>query len=334
MLRVGVLGLGKMAQTHHIPNLRQAAGVTIACLSDLTIEHCEAIATRFELDGAARVLPPDLPWDELDAVFILNRNHAPALAASLRQNTPAFVEKPACWSSPEVRGLRAAVEESSVRSSTVGYMKRYIPEVDGLIRDAHEEGLRDFSIVVRAGGLHKALEARPLRPSGVGRGDRTEERALGLEPSELRSSTEIQMERTVIELGIHSINLARALADPDCTLTAATHDFESGEVVVELRHASGEAQICLRPDFDEKRAWHDSLVADLAGRTRELRFSNPFLRTRHPAQELSISAAFHREVALFTAAVREGMETLTPISEGLDDVVFALEVLDKIRGNV
>jgi predicted dehydrogenase len=125
-LRVGVVGLGAIAQIQHLPNLEQLSDrYELAHVCDLSPRLAETIAERYGV--AAR----STDWRELcsdaslDAVILLNSgSHGPQARAALEHGLHVLAEKPLCFTVREADELED-LARSSERVLQVGYMKSH-----------------------------------------------------------------------------------------------------------------------------------------------------------------------------------------------------------------
>jgi predicted dehydrogenase len=128
-IRLGVVGLGLIAQVVHLPNLRRLAdrySVTHVC--DLSRSLAVMVAgslggsPRWSVDPEAVFADPDV-----DAVLILTPGaHGPLVAAALAAGKHVLSEKPLCLTQREARELAAAAAGRRLVLQ-VGYMKLYDP---------------------------------------------------------------------------------------------------------------------------------------------------------------------------------------------------------------
>jgi predicted dehydrogenase len=158
-IRLGVVGLGLIAQSVHLPSLAQLRDrFEVRHVCDASRRLAESIAD--ELPGQVQVATDwrDLCRDEsLDAVLLLTPGaHAEIALAALRAGKHVFAEKPLCVTQAEATELASAAATAG-RILQVGYMKMYDPA----IRRAREElGRLGRVRVVRVTVLHPSDEGQ------------------------------------------------------------------------------------------------------------------------------------------------------------------------------
>ena len=73
--RVGILGVGAIAQLAHLPLLAKMRGVSVVALCDSDGPKARAIADRFAVPDVFTDIDDLLEFDEMDAVVIATPNH-------------------------------------------------------------------------------------------------------------------------------------------------------------------------------------------------------------------------------------------------------------------
>jgi myo-inositol 2-dehydrogenase / D-chiro-inositol 1-dehydrogenase len=128
-LRVGILGLGAVAQAVHLPLLaKHRALFRPAALCDLSALTCECVAGRVGFDDVRLFTSAEdlLALGGLDAVAILTSgSHGGLAAAAARAGLATFCEKPLAYTLAEADEL-AALEARLM----LGYMKLHDPAVE------------------------------------------------------------------------------------------------------------------------------------------------------------------------------------------------------------
>lgn len=127
-IKVGLIGLGEVAQLMHLPLLADDPRFEIAAVTDVSKSLVDHVAARYGVPtrhASAEALIAD---PALDAVFILTPDflHAPLLEASIKAQKHVFIEKPAALTADELRPL-VKLNETNKKTVFVGYMRRFAP---------------------------------------------------------------------------------------------------------------------------------------------------------------------------------------------------------------
>ena len=162
-LRIGLLGLGAIAQVVHLPILTSLEGARLTAVCDVDRSKAKAIGGRL---GIERIHASDeavLTDEELDAVVICTPSHlheSQAIAA-LEAGKHVLVEKPLALSEAAVhKVLRAA--EASGKTLMVAMNNRYRPDTQALKPFVEGGELGDI-FLTRGAWLNRKL--RVVRPT-------------------------------------------------------------------------------------------------------------------------------------------------------------------------
>ncbi len=144
-IRVGVVGLGQIAQIMHIPYLHTMPGFELAAVCDLSARLVNDIGELYHVPGRYLDAREMIARAEIDAVVICTTfDHADIALAAIERGKHVFVEKPLCETPALVREVAAAAERAGVHVM-VAYMKRYDP---GFVRWQDEtRNLQDIRLV-------------------------------------------------------------------------------------------------------------------------------------------------------------------------------------------
>jgi predicted dehydrogenase len=129
-IRVGVIGIGGLARSVHLPALRDLQGIELTAVCDRVAERAEFAAAEYGFSRTYALHAEMLAKERLDAVFVLVEPHnlfevtRDCLAAGL----DVFMEKPPGITAFQADALRMAAEAES-RILQVGFNRRYIPVV-------------------------------------------------------------------------------------------------------------------------------------------------------------------------------------------------------------
>jgi predicted dehydrogenase len=283
--RVGVIGLGKVAQLHHLPALEQVDDLRVAAVCDLSSELSQATAARYGL-------PPDRAFTDsrdlltagLDAIVIASNHHGPVLRDALTAGLPTLVEKPCTW------GLGEAAEVTAISVTAgvpvlVGYMKQYDPAVEYF--RASRAAAEAFYVRAHnfAGGRHRHERIYQVRKPGQDISPRrlADERETvdDIIAADLgcRHPERVAAFRTLAQLAIHDINLVTTLFGRPADGRLESHPTPLG-TCYQLTLAFGAAQCRMEvlADFGTSRDWDEVIQCyDPAG-VAELVFPSPFIR--------------------------------------------------------
>ncbi|WP_404459677.1 Gfo/Idh/MocA family protein [Sutcliffiella horikoshii] len=153
-LRMGIIGVGGIAQNRHIPTfLKMQEKVTITAISDVNEETARMVGEKF---GIAQVYAhyADM-FEHVDAVTICtpNKFHAEITIAALQAGLHVFCEKPMAMRPDECEAMIAAAEKAG-KQLAIAYHYRFMKESVAAKRlvDADEIGR---PIVARAKGMRR-----------------------------------------------------------------------------------------------------------------------------------------------------------------------------------
>jgi predicted dehydrogenase len=360
-VRVGIVGLGAVAQAVHLPLLdRLGAQFHIAAIADLSAALVEAIGERYRVPAAERYLGIDalLTSRAIDALIVLTSgSHGAATLAGLARGLPVFVEKPLAYTLAEADAIAEALASARAAGDApdgqsklqVGYMKLHDPAVVRALEfgaEANGHGpIRSIEVTV----LHPTSEAQLAHarlpppagdvPTAViaelqAADDRLREVALG------PAKASIGRLYSGILLGsvVHDLAIIRAFAGDPVAIDAVDvwpEDAWPPSVAVAGRLAAG-GRFSIRwhflPDYPSYRE-EVRVVRD--GSTIELEFPAPYLlhaptslriteRDRGARRDVSVSAldeAFENELLAFHALVVDGTAPPSGVAEGRADIV-------------
>jgi predicted dehydrogenase len=170
VLRVGVLGLGAVAQAVYLPLLaRRPDRFRVVAMCDLSEDLLAAMGERYGVapERCFTEVASMLSAGQLDALLVLSSgSHASAAAAGLDAGLAVLCEKPLAYSLEEVARLRRTT--GADRRLQLGYMKLYDPAFAHARAVVEQHPVRSVEVTVLHPTAGAQLEhANVLRPADV-----------------------------------------------------------------------------------------------------------------------------------------------------------------------
>ena len=346
-IRVGLIGLGEVAQLMHLPLLADDPRFRVDALSDASLDLTKSLALRY---GAARRHPTAealIDDPALDAVFILTPDHlhAPLLERAMRAGRHAFVEKPAALTAAEIRPL---VELERERRSIVfvGYMRRYaraflelkqrMPAQDEIMHVRIRDLIRESEFFVdQTRPVHRADDVPPaLLEEGRTQSEALVRSVLGGDAT----ANQIRAYRLLTGLASHSISAMRELLGPPLRVAAARQ--HRGDTVVIL-FDYGSFTALYEAVIHEVARFDAGIEVLTAERHLRINYDTPYIRFLPTRLEVTTSGAgstgteivgpfhedaFRLEIDAFHKAVTEGDYPKTTLEDSLTDLELFAEV--------
>jgi predicted dehydrogenase len=161
--RIGLLGLGAIAQVVHLPILHSMPGVKLAGVCDVDRSKASAIAGRFGIERVYRTDDDVFADPDLDGIIICTPSylhHVQAIAA-LEGGKHVLVEKPLAIDADDAAEVVAAAEKAG-KTLMVAMNNRYRPDIQALKPFATNGELGNV-FLVRGAWLNK--KQRLVRPT-------------------------------------------------------------------------------------------------------------------------------------------------------------------------
>jgi predicted dehydrogenase/nucleoside-diphosphate-sugar epimerase len=155
LVRVAVIGCGRISQELHLPILAGHERIRLAALVDRDLQRAQDLAKGY---GVARVVTDaaELDQEEIDAAVVATPpfHHAPCAIALMRRGIHVLVEKPMATSYADAAAMVQAAEESGVMLA-VGFFRRLMPSMRMLKALVDSAWLgRPMGFQVEGGGLY------------------------------------------------------------------------------------------------------------------------------------------------------------------------------------
>jgi myo-inositol 2-dehydrogenase/D-chiro-inositol 1-dehydrogenase len=358
-VRVGVVGLGAVAQAVHLPLLARLGGrFEIAAIADLSRTLVATIGDRYRVAEAERYLGIDalLESESIDALVVLTSgSHGAATLAGLDRGLPVFVEKPLAYTLAEADAIAARLTEAGKKQTgaarlQLGYMKLHDPAVVRALvvgaETSQEEPIRSIEVTV----LHPTSEsqlahARLLPPAR----DVSQDLVASLQAEDQRLveaalgpavASAIGRLYSGILLGsvVHDLAIVRAFAGDPVAIDSVDvwPDGAWPPSVSVTGRLAGGGRLSIRwhflPDYP---AYREEVRVIRGNCTIELEFPSPYLLHAPTALRItetdpaarrdtivsSVVEAFDEELLAFHALVVNGMPPPSGVAAGRADIV-------------
>jgi myo-inositol 2-dehydrogenase / D-chiro-inositol 1-dehydrogenase len=341
MIRLGVIGLGAVAQAVHLPLLAKLSGrFTVDSVCDLSASTRDAVGARYGISAKRRFADAHelIAAGGLDAVAILTSGSHGALATTAaRAGLAVFCEKPLAYTFAEIDELAAAEPRLML-----GYMKLYDPAVERARAVlATRPAPRSVEVTVlhppSASQLaHAGLLPPPddLDPASVEQVRADEAAATARALGEVSPELALLYGDVLLGSLVHELAVVRALAGGPLELNYG--DVWSAQSVALSGRLPGGARVSLRWHYlEDYPAYHEEVrVHDDAG-TVQLRFPTPYLlyaptvltvigaedEAERVTSVRSAAEAFERQWLAFDVFLREGVAPRAGLAEGREDLV-------------
>lgn len=124
----GIIGVGGIAQSQHLPNLTRASHVRLKTLCDLREDVLKEMQQKYDVPHAVTDYHELLSNDEIDAVVVATREDMQAKLAieTLQAGKHVYVEKPVAKTPDDVEAVVEAQEQSG-KIAAVGFNRRMAP---------------------------------------------------------------------------------------------------------------------------------------------------------------------------------------------------------------
>lgn len=358
-VRVGVLGLGAVAQSIHLPLIdRLGDRFSIAAIADLSPTLVAAIGERYRVPVENRFTTLDamLGFEGIDALLLLTSgSHGDAILAGLDRGLAVFAEKPLAWTLAEADAIAARLATDPSGKLQVGYMKLYDPAVVqalAIAADVNRFGrIRSIEVsVLHPTGERQLAHARLLPPPSdlaaetVSRLREEQDRLHSIALGSAGPMLGPLYSNVVLGSIVHELALIRAFAgDPSGIDAVDVWPSEGWPPSVSIVGQLGDAaRFDIRwhflPDYP---AYREELRIVSETSTIDLEFPSPYLlhaptelritelhdAGRRDTHHRSVAEAFEEELLAFHALVVDGLTPKAGLVEGRADIVTSQRIV-------
>jgi predicted dehydrogenase len=284
-LRVGVIGLGEVAQVIHLPiieSLPDRFELTAVC--DISPGLSKRIGERYRVERRYTDAATMIADGGLDCLFVLNSDeyHAECTIAALDAGIDVLVEKPMCLSPREAQEIIAARDRSG-RTVMVAYMRRFAPAFTEAVERLPELGEIRYARVHDVIGENRLIVDQTSyvdRPDDVpqeavdekwARRSALVKEALGDVPQELEWTYGL-----LCGLGSHDLSAMRELLGPPLQVSAAKMWRRGGYVVALLDY--GDFAVTYETGVDDQLRYDTYIEVYGASGTMKVQYDTPYVR--------------------------------------------------------
>lgn len=351
-VRVGVIGLGEVAQIIHLPILRMLRDrYEIAALCDVSPGLLKAVGDEYGVD-ARFTDAAELVRQDLDAVFVLNSDeyHAEHTILAVNAGKHVLVEKPMCLTPREADEIIAARDAAGVRVM-VAYMRRFAPAFTEAVEQVRQLGKINYArvrdiigqnalIIEQATDIH-----RPTDIPEAAKRDRAERaralvtEAIGDVPPEL-----VRSYRLLCGLGSHDLSAMRELIGAPERVIAASQ-WDGGNFMAAILGYDGFNTV-FEMGVDKQRRFDAHL--EVYGETKQIRvqYDTPYIRHLPTTLEIgetigdayvesvrrpTFKDPYTHELELFYNVATGKAEPKTPPEDFVADLTLFREIIDVLR---
>ncbi len=359
-LRIGVAGLGAVAQAVHLPLLARLPDTfEIAALCDLSPGPLATLGDRYRVPEAARfgTVEDLLEGSSIDGLLVLTSgSHGAVALAALDRGIPVLCEKPLAYTVAEADALAASPNAGRL---LLGYMKVFDPAV--------VEAARISADAASGLGPRRMIEVTVLHPTSEAQLAFAHLLSLpshfpGGTLSALQQATDDLVRRAIgpaadtlgqlygsILLGsvVHELAVIRAVAGDIVAIDRADTwppDEFPASVSVDGRLADG-TRVAIGWHFlEDYPAYREDVRFHHVGGSVELTFPSPYQlhrptrlvvstggrETRHDLTFTSIDEAFEAELLAFADLIRDGTPPRTGIADGRTDIITCQRAIARL----
>ena len=353
-LRVGLLGLGEVAQSIHLPVLADQRDrwaisgvydVSPSLVSLVTSQH--ATAKAYET-AEALIASPDI-----DVVFVLSSDdtHSRFVRAAMQADKHILLEKPACLTVREIDELLALMPAYR-KTLFVGYMRRYAPAYlkarDELPAFADITHVRIFDLISEGRHFLKKsqniLYPNDIDPALLARGAKERDALIREVVGTDAPADLVRAYRGLTALSSHHISAMRGL-------------IGEPKGVVAAHRTNGGANTSITFDYGHFACLYDAVVDDLGlfdamievrSNTRRVRiiYDTPYIRSLPTRLEVTEAGplgpvtksfgplygdAFSNELEIFHRHIADGTQPLTDLADSRRDLALIAEIVERMK---
>lgn len=234
-IRIGVVGLGEVTQTLHLPTLQKLSEqFAVTAAADVSASTAHSVGAQWHIPFVAQDYQSVVARDDVDAILVSASTavHAQVLLAALVAGKHVFIEKPYCVTLAEA-DLIADAERASGRVVQVGFMRNFSPALAAAKKDLANLGPVRFARVHDVIGSNRIVvdQVRPiargtdLSPEQIDSHKILHERQMRAALGESATPADIQAYGLMIGLASHDLSaMSYLFGNPRSVLHAKYHN--------------------------------------------------------------------------------------------------------------
>lgn len=347
-IRLGVIGLGEVAQIIHLPILASRPDLfEISAVCDVSPHLIEHVGERYRVP-LRTVDVADVLAADVDAVMILasDEYHAEYAVAACRSGKHVFVEKPVCLTLRDAEAIVQARDSAGVQVM-VGYMRRYAPAFVEAVHEVQGWDAIGYAVLRDIIGVNRLLIDQTSvveRPNDIppeqvadraARAEAMEVEAIGEKPPELRRAY-----RLLCGLACHDISAMREiLGQPD--QIAAAKSWQGGNRM-HIVFDYGSYVASLDVGVDQQKRFDCFIEVGAEYRNLKVVYNTPYIRhlpttlvtakTVGEAYQVSerrptFTDPYTYELLEFHRVVTQGVQPKTDVEDSIRDLELFREIV-------
>ena len=354
VIRVGLLGLGEVAQSIHLPVLSdQRDRWEISGVYDVSPSLMALCRSRYPTAVAFDSAQALITSPNIDAVFVLSSDdtHSRFVRVAVKAEKHILLEKPACLTLREIDELLALTKDYA-KTIFVGYMRRYAPA--DLAAEAELPPLGDITHVrifdLISEGRHFLQKSQAIfyptdvDPALLSQGAREREELIREVVGADAPADLVRAYRGLTALSSHHISAMRGL-------------LGEPQRVVSAHRTNGGANTSVVFDYGHFAANYDAVVDEIGlfdamievrSNTKRVRiiYDTPYIRslpTRLEVTERSDGGpatrvtgplyvdAFSNELTIFHRHILDGTKPLTDLLDSRRDLALMADIIEAMK---
>lgn len=325
-VRVGIVGLGEVAQIIHLPILKSLSDkYEIGALCDVSPSLLQWAGERYRVDRLYSDAAELAKQPDLDAVFVLNSDeyHAESALNAIRNGKHVLIEKPMTLTQADADAIIQAKNEAGVHVM-VGYMRRYAPAFTEAAEKLKDFGpiryvrIRDIigqnALIIEQSSVVRRFDDIPqhLIEDRNTRAERMVKEALGDVPDDVKASY-----RLLCGLNSHDLSAMRELFGMPKRVVSAVH-WNGGRYIAATFEYDG-FYATFETGVDQQRRFDAHIEVFGDKKQMRIQYNTPYIRHLPTVVHMSetIGDAYHESVIRptfkdpYTVEIEQFYELLT-----------------------